>query len=87
MTGRTIKAAVNKVNVKEKIKSTTHILKRLRALAVEPQDSLPDIFIWMISNHKRIAYRRIPAKDIIFSMVDEERGRDCGKVQTLFLKV
>ena len=34
-----------------------------------------------------IAYQRIPARDIIYSIVDEERGKSCGKVKTLFLRV
>ncbi len=41
----------------------------------------------MISNNKRIAYSRVPSKDILFSSVDEETGKDCGKVQTIFFKV
>lgn len=53
----------------------------------QPQHSLPDVFIWMVSNNKRIAYQRIPARHIIYSIVDEERGRDCGKPITLLLKV
>uniref|UniRef100_A0A9J8CEH0 Otoferlin b n=1 Tax=Cyprinus carpio carpio TaxID=630221 RepID=A0A9J8CEH0_CYPCA len=51
-----------------------------------PQHSVPDIYIWMISNNKRIAYARVPSKDILFSSVDEETGKDCGKVQTIFFK-
>uniref|UniRef100_A0AAY4BDG2 Otoferlin n=1 Tax=Denticeps clupeoides TaxID=299321 RepID=A0AAY4BDG2_9TELE len=45
-----------------------------------PQHSIPDVFIWMLSNNKRIAYARIPSKDILHSIVDEEMGKDCGKV-------
>lgn len=41
----------------------------------------------MMSNNKRIAYARIPSKDILYSMVDEEMGRDCSKVKAVFLKV
>lgn len=41
----------------------------------------------MMSNHKRIAYARVPSKDLLFSIVEEERGKDCAKVKTLFLKV
>lgn len=41
----------------------------------------------MISNNKRIAYARIPSKDILFSIVDEEMGKDCGKVKAVFLRV
>lgn len=41
----------------------------------------------MMSNNKRIAYARIPSKDILYSIVDEETGKDCGKVKAVFLKV
>lgn len=53
----------------------------------QPQHSIPDLFIWMMSNNKRIAYARVPSKDILYSMVDEEKGKDCGKVKAVFLKV
>lgn len=48
---------------------------------------MPDIFIWMISNGKRLAYHRIPARDIIYSEFAQESGKCCGKMQTVFLKV
>lgn len=54
---------------------------------IQPQHSIPDLFIWMMSNNKRIAYARLPSKDILYSMVDEEKGKDCGKVKAVFLKV
>lgn len=41
----------------------------------------------MMSNNKRIAYARVPSKDILYSIVDEEMGKDCAKVKTVFLKV
>uniref|UniRef100_A0A7N8WQV8 Otoferlin n=1 Tax=Mastacembelus armatus TaxID=205130 RepID=A0A7N8WQV8_9TELE len=53
----------------------------------QPQHSVPDVFIWMISNGKRIAYAHVPSKDILYSSVDEERGKDCGKVKTIFLRI
>lgn len=87
MMARSLKATITKSNMKEKLKSTTNLLSRVRNVAWEPQHALPDVFIWMISNNKRIAYHRVPAKDIVYSMVSEEMGKDCGKVQTLLLKV
>lgn len=54
---------------------------------LQPQHSIPDIFIWMISNGKRIAYARVPSKDILYSGTEEEKGKDCGKVKTIFLRV
>lgn len=52
---------------------------------MQPQHALPDIFIWLIANGKRIAYHRIAARDLIFSLIQEECGSICGKVQTMFL--
>ncbi|XP_061094120.1 otoferlin-like [Conger conger] len=82
-----IRSQVKKNTVKEKLKLVQNFLQKLRFLADEPQHSIPDIYIWMMSNNKRIAYARVPSKDILFSLVDEESGKDCGKVQTLFLKL
>ncbi len=48
---------------------------------------MPDVFVWLVSGTKRLAYKRIPARTILYSMVEEERGRDCATVQTVFLKV
>ncbi|XP_055886227.1 otoferlin-like isoform X5 [Biomphalaria glabrata] len=84
---RTMKATVTKSNMKDKLKAGTQYLNKLKSLAIEPQHALPDVLIWMVSNNKRIAYQRLPARQIIYSIVDEERGRDCGKPITLLLKL
>lgn len=41
----------------------------------------------MFSGQRRVAYARIPAQDKLYSVVEEERGRDCGKIQSLLLTV
>ncbi|KAM6915643.1 otoferlin isoform 4-T4 [Xenentodon cancila] len=82
-----IRTQVKKNTVKDKLKIAQNFLQRLRFLADEPQHSIPDVFIWMMSNNKRIAYARIPSKDILYSIVDEETGKDCGKVKAVFLKL
>ncbi|GAB1285850.1 Fer-1-like protein 4 [Apodemus speciosus] len=61
------------------------LLARLHFLAQEPQPPLPDVLVWMFSGQRRVAYVRVPAQDVLFSVVEEERGRDCGKIQTLLL--
>uniref|UniRef100_A0A8C6MM89 Otoferlin n=1 Tax=Nothobranchius furzeri TaxID=105023 RepID=A0A8C6MM89_NOTFU len=59
-----------------------------RHLHLWPSKShVPDIFIWMLTNGKRVAYARVPSKDILYSSVDEEKGKDCGKVKTIFLRI
>uniref|UniRef100_A0A8B9DFQ3 Otoferlin n=1 Tax=Anser cygnoides TaxID=8845 RepID=A0A8B9DFQ3_ANSCY len=83
----TLRSQVKKNTMKDKLKLVQNFLQKLRFLADEPQHTIPDIFIWMISNNKRIAYARVPSKDILYSIVDEEMGKDCAKVKTVFLKL
>uniref|UniRef100_A0A8C6TUZ0 Otoferlin n=1 Tax=Neogobius melanostomus TaxID=47308 RepID=A0A8C6TUZ0_9GOBI len=82
-----MRTQVKKNTFKDKLKLAQNFLQRLRFLADEPQHSIPDVFVWMMSNNKRIAYARIPSKDILYSIVDEETGKDCGKVKAVFLKL
>uniref|UniRef100_A0A8C8AWX8 Otoferlin n=1 Tax=Otus sunia TaxID=257818 RepID=A0A8C8AWX8_9STRI len=83
----TLRSQVKKNTMKDKLKVVQNFLQKLRFLADEPQHTIPDIFIWMMSNNKRIAYARVPSKDILYSIVDEEMGKDCAKVKTIFLKL
>ncbi|XP_054622805.1 myoferlin-like isoform X2 [Dunckerocampus dactyliophorus] len=60
---------------------------KLRMLAEEPQNSMPDVIIWMLRGEKRVAYSRIPAHQILYSTYSEQAcGQHCGKTQTIFLK-
>ncbi|XP_066173631.1 dysferlin isoform X7 [Sylvia atricapilla] len=62
-------------------------LCRLRAMAEEPQNSLPDIVIWMLQGDKRVAFARVPAHQVLYSRnIPSCCGRNCGKLQTIFLK-
>ncbi|KAI4874062.1 hypothetical protein NFI96_018466, partial [Prochilodus magdalenae] len=74
------------LNIKEILKESRKLTQRIRFLVEEPQHTLPDIFVWMLSNNKRVAYSRIPARHLLYSENHVERGRDCGKISTLFLK-
>uniref|UniRef100_A0A670YCV1 Fer-1 like family member 6 n=1 Tax=Pseudonaja textilis TaxID=8673 RepID=A0A670YCV1_PSETE len=76
-----------KISLDEMMRETQNFIERIRFLIDEPQHTVPDIFIWMLSNHKRIAYTRIPAKDVLYSPVKEQRGKHCGKIKTHFLKL
>ncbi|KAM5317521.1 otoferlin isoform 2-T2 [Glossophaga mutica] len=84
---KTLRAQVKRHTVRDKLRLCQNFLQKLRFLADEPQHSIPDVFIWMMSNNKRIAYARVPSKDLLFSIVEEELGKDCAKVKTLFLKL
>ncbi|GCB65661.1 hypothetical protein scyTo_0000450 [Scyliorhinus torazame] len=84
---KTMRTQVKKNTLKDKLKQVQAFLHKLRFMIGEPQHSIPEIFLWMMSNNKRIAYARIQSKDILYSIVDEETGKDCGKVKTVFLKL
>ncbi|XP_076798306.1 otoferlin isoform X3 [Arvicanthis niloticus] len=84
---KSLRAQVKRHTVRDKLRLCQNFLQKLRFLADEPQHSIPDVFIWMVSNNKRIAYARVPSKDLLFSIVEEELGKDCAKVKTLFLKL
>ncbi|KAM8729757.1 myoferlin-like [Acanthopagrus schlegelii] len=60
---------------------------KLKVLAEEPQNSMPDVIIWMLRGEKRVAYARIPAHQVLFSTYSEQAcGQHCGKTQTIILQ-
>uniref|UniRef100_A0AAV2MM10 C2 domain-containing protein n=1 Tax=Knipowitschia caucasica TaxID=637954 RepID=A0AAV2MM10_KNICA len=77
---------ITKRNIKQKLNDARKILRKLRLLSQEPQSTLPDVLLWLRSGRKRLAYVRIPAYSILFSMVEEQKGRDCGHVSTFYMK-
>ncbi|NXP46423.1 FR1L4 protein, partial [Heliornis fulica] len=84
--GLRLQRQLTRANVKEKVKETVKILTKLRFMAKEPQCTLPDVLVWMLSNNRRVAYARVPAQHILYSVVEEEKGKDCAKIQTVFMK-
>ncbi|KAI6075336.1 Fer-1-like protein 6 [Aix galericulata] len=76
-----------KMSLDEMIRETQIFIDKIRFLVDEPQNTVPDVFIWMLSNNKRVAYARVPAKHILYSPEEEQKGKDCGKIKTHFLKL
>ncbi|CAF1425575.1 unnamed protein product [Adineta ricciae] len=70
----------------EIINTLEDIRENLEYLEAEPQVSIPDVIIWLLSNGKRYAYYRIPANEVFYSSNVDRRGRLCGKVQTVTMK-
>ncbi|XP_073325341.1 fer-1-like protein 4 [Pagrus major] len=77
---------VTRRTAKQRLMDARKLLRTLRRLAKEPQTTIPDVFLWLLSGRKRLAYVRIPTYSIIFSLVEEQRGRDSGRVTTLYMK-
>lgn len=71
---------------KNMLQEANKLTHRVRFLVEEPQHTVPDVFVWLLSNNKRVAYARVRARDLLFSSSAEAQGVHCGKVLTLFLK-
>lgn len=59
---------------------------KIDRISLQPQNSIPDVIIWLLTNGKRYAYYRIPAHELFYSTDIDRRGRLCGKVQTITMK-
>lgn len=60
--------------------------KLLHLQDVCPQNEFPDVFIWLYNNWHKVAYCRIPIKDILFSNTEECSGNLCNKISTWTFK-
>ncbi|KAJ8418235.1 hypothetical protein AAFF_G00139440 [Aldrovandia affinis] len=62
-------------------------LETLQQLTEEPQNSMPDVIIWMLRGEKRVAYTRIPANQVMHSTYSEQSiGKHCGRTQTVLMQ-
>ncbi|KAM6997545.1 myoferlin [Tautogolabrus adspersus] len=74
-------------DVKATVSDIEDWVDRIRQLAEEPQNSMPDVIIWMLRGEKRVAFARVPANQILYSDFSEQaRGKHCGKTQTIFMQ-
>ncbi|KAI3388907.1 hypothetical protein SNEBB_006737 [Seison nebaliae] len=77
---------LNATDPNDVVRECENFSSLLENLCIEPQNSIPDIIIWLITGSKRIAYYRIPANELLYSSDEKARGKYCGKLQNIFLK-
>ncbi|KAK5908525.1 hypothetical protein CgunFtcFv8_016574 [Champsocephalus gunnari] len=74
-------------NVKDTVGDIEDWLEKIKQLAEEPQNSMPDVIIWMLRGEKRVAFARVPANQILYSDFSEQAsGKHCGRTQTIFMQ-
>ncbi|KAF7258644.1 hypothetical protein EG68_04847 [Paragonimus skrjabini miyazakii] len=69
-----------------RMREVNAILKRIYELMISPQQALPDVFISMIQDGRRIGFARIPARDIYYSAVSSEKGKWNGQLATVYIR-
>lgn len=47
----------------------------------------PDVVVWLLNGGSRVAYYKVSLADIVFSVIPEQNGRQCGRIQSVYLKV
>ncbi|TGZ70323.1 hypothetical protein CRM22_003257 [Opisthorchis felineus] len=79
-------SSVQKHEIGEKVREVNAMLKRIVKLMQHPLDALPDIFISMIQDGRRVGFARVPARDIYYSVVESEKGKWNGQLATIFIR-
>ncbi|XP_023290146.1 LOW QUALITY PROTEIN: otoferlin [Orussus abietinus] len=54
-------------------------LHKIRQLCQDPQHGFPDVYVWMVTGSKRVAYASITAADIFYGEEACGRGIKCGQ--------
>lgn len=73
--------------VESRLREVRSFLVVLRRMGQVATPALPDIFVWLMSGEKRVAYARIPARDVLYSVFPSFVGKSCSTIQTLHLRV
>ncbi|XP_063692173.1 myoferlin-like isoform X7 [Bolinopsis microptera] len=76
----------NARDIEQAIIEIDSYIYRLQQIATEPQNSIPDVIIWMLCGNRRVAYHRIPSHQVMFSPKQDCCGKLCGHVFSVFLK-
>lgn len=63
------------------------MLQRIDAIIDREPNHWPLIYLWMICDNKTVAFTIIHPRNIVYSLVDDEKGSDCGQLVTIYLKV
>ncbi|XP_078455741.1 dysferlin-like isoform X2 [Lampetra planeri] len=73
--------------VEETLSELDDWLERITELTQEPQNSIPDVVVWMLRGDRRVAFARIPAHEVMHSSLGPHAcGKNCGITQTIVLK-
>ncbi|XP_046977570.1 otoferlin-like [Vanessa cardui] len=74
-------------------KAVKQLLADIRIISQELKDHTydslqgwPGIVVWLLSGGSRVGFCKISPTDVIYSMEPEQCGKDCGILQTVYIK-
>ncbi|XP_069364926.1 otoferlin-like [Maniola hyperantus] len=79
-------STVTKKTVKYYLLETYNLAENLTKLMYKNFDGWPDIIVWLLNGGSRVAYTKISAADVIHSVIPEQSGKDCGRIQSVYIK-
>ncbi|KAF9407187.1 hypothetical protein HW555_012702, partial [Spodoptera exigua] len=75
-----------KRDVKLMLADTKQIAENLKSLIYKTSEGWPDIVVWLLNGGSRVAFYKIPIADIVYSVIPEQNGRHCGRIQNIYLR-
>ncbi|XP_013179618.1 PREDICTED: fer-1-like protein 6 isoform X2 [Papilio xuthus] len=72
--------------VKILLTETKTLGQSMKNLICKTTEGWPDLVIWLLNGGNRVGFAKIPPADIIYSPIPEQSGKNCGKIQTIYLK-
>uniref|UniRef100_A0A2A4JU35 C2 domain-containing protein n=1 Tax=Heliothis virescens TaxID=7102 RepID=A0A2A4JU35_HELVI len=62
------------------------IAENLKSLIYKTSEGWPDIVVWLLNGGSRVAFYKMSIADIVYSVIPEQNGRHCGRIQSVYLK-
>ncbi|XP_066944947.1 myoferlin-like isoform X4 [Macrobrachium rosenbergii] len=78
--------AIDTSNVTQAMEELESIVSSLESLAQAPQNGIPDVFLWLMSGTRRLAFIRIPAHSVLYAHEPTSQGALAGKFHTYTLE-
>ncbi|KAK7086143.1 hypothetical protein SK128_016540 [Halocaridina rubra] len=83
---KTAAQAISASDIPKALEELEAAIATLEYIALEPQSSIPDVFLWLMSGTRRLAYVRIPAHTVLFAHEHTSQGPYAGSFHTYTLE-
>ncbi|CAH1647468.1 unnamed protein product [Spodoptera littoralis] len=75
-----------KRDVKFMLADVRQIAENLKGLIYKTSEGWPDIVVWLLNGGSRVAFYKMSIADIVYSVIPEQNGSHCGRIQNIYLR-